>query len=249
MNRRNYLRGIGVAGCAVTTGGVALHTLTGTGRAGKASSEIGDATVTTDKGTILYVATSGDISFTWSNLPTAVTHYSIQIDVSLHEDDGGEIGSQKGTGSKTYFTTDSLNEAGGKNGSYTYTFGRAAGGSNHVIAADPDFLTNGLAKRDGLQAVFTPPFDTTLFEAATDGETERTWVIYDATFAVYDTDPGNNASTTPEPQIADSTSATLDIVIKNKNGSSQISAEANTGVADDSTTSESAENMEVDHAL
>ena len=82
MQRRNYIKAIGgIAGAATITGAFALSG--STGARATATQNLGDATVTSDDGSVQYVAIYGDSTVNWTGFDTEATHFQEVIDARV----------------------------------------------------------------------------------------------------------------------------------------------------------------------
>lgn len=145
MERRDILKTAGGIGAVSATGGAALLAMTG-GAAATAEQNFGDATVTSDDGTVEYVAIYGDSRVDWEGFDTEASQFSILIEgrvagetqwvelqdtgaVSLSNDWGNYDEDHSGPGTSGYIESGiGLDEDGTHDPAIDW----------HVVGSDPD---------------------------------------------------------------------------------------------------------------
>lgn len=177
------------AGATVAAGGLALA-FSGSATAADTNLEATDpSAVTTDDGEIKYVAFGGRLRFEWDGLDSEATYgyYNTETRVNTgsgwssfrsHGYDYGELGADWG-GDNDY------TEETGTDGVFQFKYGSPYGQDDYAIASDGDY--SGVTDADN-------QYDTSVFEADTDGGQQETRVQFRKTCAVYDGEPGNGGS-------------------------------------------------------
>lgn len=192
MERRNYLKAAGGIVGATTIGGAALFATT-RGASATGGASYGDVTITSDDGSVEYVAIYGASTVTWDGFETEADAFDIDIDarvvgsgagwVDLHETGKRDIsvdGDWGGSG-------ESMEVTGGPNGdeatagSLSSTIGVDSDGNHdpttdwHIVGSDPD--NYGLPSNS---------LDPALLEADSDGATKDFDVEVRSVYAWYD---------------------------------------------------------------
>lgn len=218
MERRDVLKTTGGIGVGTTIGGLGIFALTGSAAGADAQLEgIDPDAVTTDDGGIQYVAFGGRLRFEWDGLDADATHgfYNTETRVwtgdswsnwRSHGTDYGELGADWGGGND-------YTDEGGTDGVFQFKFGEEYGQQDYAIAGTGENVHD---HEDGRVA---NPYDTSVFEADSDGSTKETGVQFRMTCAVYDGEPGNGGSRLVE----DAGIADMTVVVNNRE------AEATTG--------------------
>lgn len=194
MERRDLLKTAGGIGVGTAVGGLGLFAMTGSAAAGDTNLVGFDAdAVTTDDGSVQYIAFGGRLRFEWDGLDNDATHgyYNVETRIWLgdgwsswrsHGTDSGELGADWGGGND--YTDDT-----GTDGMFRFNYGDENGDTDYAIAGTGDDVIDH-SDNPGVEN----PYDTSHFEADEDGSTKETTVQYRMTCAVYDGDPNNGGN-------------------------------------------------------
>lgn len=188
MQRRQLLKGAGAASATAAVGGLGMFAFSGGAAAADTSLEAsGPSAVTTDDGQIQYVAFGGRLRFEWDGLDDDATYgrYIVESRVDQgsgwsnwrsHGSDSGQLGDNWG-GDNDY-TADT-----GTDGMFQFKYGTPYGQDDYAIAGTGSNVIDAQNK-----------YDTSVFEAETDGEGQQTTVEFRMTCQVWNGEPGNGGS-------------------------------------------------------
>lgn len=189
IDRRTALKGAGVAGAALATGGLGLAATTG-GAMAVGSQTLGPVTIESDDGSVEYVAIHGDSVVEWSGFDTPATHFDIAITLDVLQGGDSVDGSLPqeihSTGEVDLSNTNwgGANEAlsgPGTSGTIESAVGLAGDGTHdptidwHVVGTDPDGY--GLPSN---------PVDASHLSVGTDGASEDYTLRMASTYTWYD---------------------------------------------------------------
>lgn len=195
LDRRSVLTGIG--GLAV--GGAGLAAFSGSATAAKTNLEATDpSAVTTDDGEIKYVAFGGLLRFQWDGLDTEAQYGWYRTETRVNTGSGwsnwrshgsadGPLGDDSGayeegeTGG--WGGENDSNSGPGTEGYFQFKYGDENGNQDYAIAGSGSDLRDAANK-----------YDTSVFEAESDGGEQETKVQFRKTCRVYDGEPGNGGS-------------------------------------------------------
>jgi hypothetical protein len=184
IDRRTVLKGTGTL-AATALAGVAFA---GQTTAANTSLEASNpSAVTTDDGEIKYVAFGGRLRFTWDGLDEEATYgwYKVESRVNTgsgwsnwrsHGADYGQLGDSWGG------SNDSTGDT-GTDGMFQFKYGHPYGQNSYAIAGSGPNLLDAANK-----------YDTSVFEADSDGGQQQTTVQFRMTCRVYDGEPGSGGS-------------------------------------------------------
>lgn len=95
MNRRQILKGIGGGLTAATVGGASYFALSGSAAAFAQGGVIGSTSVTSDDGSVEYVAVHGDTVVNWLGFDTPAQYFDIDIELEVVQDWDGQSRTSK----------------------------------------------------------------------------------------------------------------------------------------------------------
>jgi len=227
MQRRSLLKTVGGIGAASAAGGLGVFVMMGNAAAADAELEgISPDAVTTDDGKVQYVSFGGRLRFEWDGLDSEATYGYYKTETRIWLGDGwsdwrshgskfGQLGADWGGGND-------YTEETGTEGMFQFKFGEEYGQQDYAIAGTGEDVIDS---DDGVQN----PYDTSYFEADTDGGKEETGVQFRMTCAVYDGNPGNGGSRI----VDDSGIADITVVVNNREASATTGGEINGNVGAD----------------
>lgn len=223
MKRRQVLQGAGAAGATLAVGGFGLASLTGGGAAANTNLEATDpSAVTTDDGEIKWVAFGGRLRFQWDGLDSQATYgrYVVETRVDTgsgynnwrsHGSDYGELGANWGGSNDDTQQT-------GTDGYFQFKYGDEYGNADYAIAGSGSNLRDAQNK-----------YDTSVFEADSDGTSQTTKVQFRFTCSVWNGEPGNGGT----KLIEASDTASFTVEVTNRAATATTGGEVNGEVGAD----------------
>lgn len=245
MERRKFIKGMGAAGATAAASGIGLAAFTGGAAAADTSLEATDpSAVTTDDGEIKYVAFGGRLRTEWDGLDTEATHGWYEIETRVNTGGGwsnwrshgaasGPLGDEQGAAnhdgdgafehgeentSGSWGGTNDSNTGPGTDGSFQFKYGDENNNQDYAIAGSGNNLRDAANK-----------YDTSVFEAGDDGDTQTTEVQFRTTCRLYDGEVGNGGS----KLIEDSDEAKFTVTVNNRTATANTGGEINGEVGAD----------------
>lgn len=222
VGRRTVLKGVGAAGAA-SVGAIALTT--DTARASDTNLEAtSPSAVTTDDGEIKYVAFGGRLYFEWDGLDDEATYgrYIVESRVDRHDGNGWSSwrshGSDYGTLDGTWGGGNDDTDQSGTDGFFEFLYGDENGNQDYAIAGSGSDLRDAANK-----------YDTSIFEAETDGGKQKTDVKMRFTCQVWNGEPGNGG----DKLIEDADAAAFTVTVNNREATATTGGTVNGEVGAD----------------
>lgn len=224
MERRQLLKGVGAAGATAAMGGVGLLAFSGGAAAADTNLEAtSPSAVTTDDGSIKWVAFGGRLRFEWDGLDSNATYGRYETESRVdqgsgwsswrsHGSDYGELGANWG-GSNDY-TQDT-----GTDGYFQFKYGDENNNADYAIAGSGSNLRDAKNK-----------YDKKVFEAETDGEKQATKVQMRFTCSVWNGEPGTSGAS---KLIEEADSAKFTVTVNNRTATATTGGEVNGEVGAD----------------
>lgn len=209
IDRRKVLGTVG--GLAMAGSGMAFFA--GSAAAGDTSvSDAGTQAITTDDGSIHYVAFGGKLRYEWDGLDEVAEYGEYRVRARIHngngwsrwhdfgstsgplgegndDDDNNRFQEGEGNTSATFGGTNDSNSGPGTDGFFQFKYGAQFGQPSYAIAYNSDVANNpGDYGENGLRPVGSSKFDLAQFEAENDGATQSTTVQFEFTCRVLDAD-------------------------------------------------------------
>lgn len=210
MQRRRVLQGAGVAG-ALAIGGIGTGLFSGGARA-TASQNFGSASVTSNDGSVEYVAIFGDSVVEWKGFERPAQYFDISIEVEIEQDWDGQTAAKKTVHETGLVSVDNDSwgnydddvsyDDEGREGTIETGIGLDENGNHdptidwHIVGTDPDDY--------GLPS---DPIDASHMKNSHDGETRSFTLYVRSTYTWYDVN---------ENHIFDETfTGTVDVDVEN----------------------------------
>lgn len=206
--RRSVLKTLGTVGGGAAVGGAGIWAFTGSAAA-ESETTIEPAAVqelSSDDGSLRFVAVGGKLRFDWDGLDTNPTHgaYASRVRLAASRFDGGStgwvnLGEQSGELGGSWGGDNDYTQDAEKEGHFTFRFGHEFGQRDYALTYTDDVTEDdgptGLhliddPSQDGSQ----PPIDPSLFTATEDGGSTYTILQIEYTCRVYDGDPTNGGT-------------------------------------------------------
>jgi len=234
IGRRGVLKRGTALGAAALGGAGGLAFLTDSARAADTSLEATDPkAVETDDGEIKYVAFGGRLRFEWDGLDTEATHGWFKTETRINTGSGwsgwrnhGTGSGELGDGSGEYEQGETggwggnndSNSGPGTDGFFQFKYGDDYNNQDYAIAGSGSNLNDHANK-----------WDTSNFEADTDGGTQQTKVQFRKTCRVYDGEVGGGGSMLIEA----SDKAMFTVTVNNEEATATTGGEINGEVGAD----------------
>lgn len=185
LSRRTALKGIGGAVGAASVGGLALLA---SGPAAAATSNYGSTTITSDDGTVEYVAIHGDSTVEWSGFEWEAQSVDVDVDARVVDGDTGWVDLYETIADLTADSWGGTNEdhsGTGTSGTISQGIGLDGDGNHdettdwHIVGSDPDDY--GIPNNS---------IDPSALEVDTDGESSTYTVEVRATYTWHGSSEG-----------------------------------------------------------
>lgn len=195
MERRNFLKAAGGAAGAATLGGAGLLATTG-GAAASGSFDYGGVTITSDDGSVEYVAVYGDSVVNWTGFDTPADSFTIDIALTVvDKEDGSTVHKQQ------IHSTSQVDVSLGKDwGNHDESISTENGGTSGTIESgigldengehDPSIDWHIVQDPDAASAdeygLPSDPVDAQYLRVSTDGGSRSFRLEMDSTYTWYD---------------------------------------------------------------
>jgi hypothetical protein len=152
MKRRSVLKGLGGAATVGTIGGASFFALSGSAAATVSGGLIGSTAISSDDGSVDYVAVWGDAQIDWKGFDTPAQYFSIDIELEVVQDWDGQTRTTKQIHSTVLVDLDNDSwgnhdedlSGSGTRGTIKSGIGRDSNGDHdptidwHIVGTDPD---------------------------------------------------------------------------------------------------------------